>query len=189
MNSALVTAFPQLLLARLGPVGRVGPDGAVAILLVQHLVEDLAVVHAGIRDRIAPDQLVLFVDVDVVLVAVVALAVLLGPACILVLLPLHVGLVVPTVGRLALLDLLVLVARVSVLRHINRAGIDNLAALRYQPGCSQPLIEALKELVNQTVTRQLSRDNHSVLAAGKVSSGDSLRKRWNDARSRTWNLV
>ena len=37
--------------------------------------------HTGVGHRIAPDQLVHLVDVDVVLVAVVTLPMLLGPAC------------------------------------------------------------------------------------------------------------
>ena len=57
---------------------------AAAVSLGQHVVEDLADVHAGIGDRVAPDQLVCFVDVGVVLVAVVAPAVLLRPAGILI---------------------------------------------------------------------------------------------------------
>ena len=73
VNSALVAAFPQLLLARLGPVSRVRPDGAAAVLVVQDLIEHLAVVHAGVGDRVAPDQLVLLVR----LASGVALALLL----------------------------------------------------------------------------------------------------------------
>jgi hypothetical protein len=44
----------------------VSPYGTVAVFLVQQLIEDRAFVHAGIRDRIAADQLVLLVNVDVI---------------------------------------------------------------------------------------------------------------------------
>ena len=140
VNAALVAAFPQLLLARLGSVGGVRRDGAAAVLVVQDLIEHLAVVG----DRVAPDQLVLLVDIDVILIAVVALAVLLGPARVLVFLPLHVRLVVPGVRRLAFLDLLVLVARVAVLRHVDQASNNDLTALWHLPRRPQLLIEALE---------------------------------------------
>lgn len=57
----------------------------------------------GIGYRIAPDQFVFLVDVDVVSMAIIAFSVLLSLARIFILLALHVRLVVPTIGGLALL--------------------------------------------------------------------------------------
>lgn len=45
VNPALVAQRPQLFLACLGPVGRIGPNGTVRILFVEEVVEDLAVMH------------------------------------------------------------------------------------------------------------------------------------------------
>src|SRR3974390_404381 len=55
--------------------------------LVQKSIELLAVMHTRVGHVVLPDQLVLGIRVDVVLVAVEALAVLLGPARVLVFLP------------------------------------------------------------------------------------------------------
>ena len=48
MDPAFIALRPQLVLTGFGPVGRVGPDGAPRILLVEEIVEGLAVVHAGV---------------------------------------------------------------------------------------------------------------------------------------------
>lgn len=136
-------------------MGRIGPDRAIAVFFIQQLIKDLAVVHTGVCDTVAPDQLVFLVDVDVVVVTVVALAVLLGPACILIFLSLHVGYVVPAFRCLAFLNLLVLVPRTVVLQHIDQAGINDLATSRYQAGLLQFLVKTPKQFLDQTVTRQL----------------------------------
>ena len=39
MNSAFVPSLTQLLFARLGAIGRIGPDGTAAVFLVQHIAE------------------------------------------------------------------------------------------------------------------------------------------------------
>src|ERR1700675_2629569 len=66
--------------------------------------------HARIAHAVAPDQLVLGVRIDVVLVAKEALVVLLGPARIFVLLPVFRGLLLPLLGRLAGLHCLIVLA-------------------------------------------------------------------------------
>src|ERR1700686_1942846 len=54
---------------------------------VQKSIEFLAVMHARVGHVVLPDQLVLGIRIHVVLVAVEALAMLLGPARVLVFLP------------------------------------------------------------------------------------------------------
>ena len=61
-------------------------------------LKDLAVVHRRVRHPVAPCQLVLAVDDDGVLVAIVTLAVLLCPARIRILLPTLGRLVGPGIG-------------------------------------------------------------------------------------------
>ena len=59
--------------------------------LVQKSTEFPAVMHARVGHLVVTDQLVLGIRIHVVLVTVEALAVLLGPACILVFLPVFRG--------------------------------------------------------------------------------------------------
>jgi len=79
-----------------------------------------------IAHLVAPDQLVLGIRIHVVLVAIKALAVLLGPACILVLLSILRRLLLPILRRLAALDRLVLLTRVALSGHRHDGGIDDL---------------------------------------------------------------
>src|SRR5436853_2582806 len=82
---------------------------------------------------VAPDQLVLGIRIHVVLVAVKAFAVLLRPACILVFLPVLGRLLLPIVRRLAALDGLVLLARVTLSGHRHDGGIDGLPTASFWP--------------------------------------------------------
>ena len=69
--------------------------GTATVFFVKQFIEHLTVVDRRVGHRIASDQLVFLVDVDVVLVAVVALAVLLGSAGIEIILALLVRLRFP----------------------------------------------------------------------------------------------
>jgi len=155
MNPTRVSLFLELRFSFLRAVGRVGPYGATTVLLVEQFVEHLAVVDRRIGHRITPDQLVFLVDVDVILVAVVALAMLLGPAGIEVFLAFLVRLVFPRFGYLALLDLLVLLAPVSISRHVHQAGIDDLTAFGQKAGLPQLPIKSIEQLFHQPMTGQL----------------------------------
>jgi hypothetical protein len=84
VNPTLVASRPQLLIATFGSVCGISPDRPAAVLLVKEFVENLAVMHAGIGDRIAPDQFVFFIEIDVVLVVVTALTAFLGPTGVLI---------------------------------------------------------------------------------------------------------
>jgi hypothetical protein len=91
------------------------------------------------RGLLTPGQLVFLVVIDVVLVAVVAFATLPGPARIPIFMALHVLGIVPHLGYFALLNLLVLIVRVAVLWRCYKAGVNDLAAVRYltgSPSCS-----------------------------------------------------
>ena len=76
-------------------IGTFGEHVVRCITLVQEPIQLLAVVNCRVAHRIAPDQLVLGIRIHVVLVAVKALAVLLRPAGILVLLPVLGWLLLP----------------------------------------------------------------------------------------------
>src|ERR1700745_2772911 len=81
---------------------------------VQKSIEFLAVMHTRIGHVVLPDQLVLGIRIHVVLVAVEALAVLLGPAGILVLLPVFRRVLLPRLRRLAGLHAIILVAAIAL---------------------------------------------------------------------------
>src|ERR1039458_6381685 len=118
--------------------------------LVQKSTEFPAVMHARVTHLVMTDQLVLGIRIHVVLVAVEALTVLLGPACILVFLPVFRGLLLPFLWCLAGLHGLILFAAITLLGNRHDRGINHLAAtgnvaLRLQmPG------KALEQLLDQT---------------------------------------
>ena len=61
------------------PIGGIRPDPGAGVAPRQQLIHRLAVMPGGIGDVIASDQLVFSVHIYVVLVAVMAFPVLLGP--------------------------------------------------------------------------------------------------------------
>src|SRR5258705_7529197 len=68
-------------------IGAVGEHIFRCVCLAQEPIQLLAIVDGRVAHLVAPDQLVLGIRIHVVLVTEEALAVLLRPACILVLLP------------------------------------------------------------------------------------------------------
>src|SRR4029077_18271791 len=122
--------------------------------LVQKPIEFLAVMHTRVGHVILPDQLVLGVRIHVVLVAKEALAVLLGPACVLVFLPVLRWVLLPRLRRLASLHFVILVAAIALLGNRNNRGINHLAAARNVALGLQILAKALKQLLNQTGLRK-----------------------------------
>src|SRR5476651_75470 len=79
--------------------------------------------NRSIAHAVTPDQLVPGVRVHVVLVAIETLAVLLGPARVLVLLPVSRGFLCPRLRRLASLHRFVLLFGVAVLRDRHSAAL------------------------------------------------------------------
>src|SRR3984893_17006840 len=118
--------------------------------LVQKSIEFLAVMHTRVGHVVLPDQLVLGIRIRVVLVAVEALAVLLGPARILVFLPVFRRVLLPSLRCLAGLHVLILVAAVALLGNRHDRGINHLPAARYVALRLQMLAKALEQLLNQT---------------------------------------
>ena len=77
--------------------------------------------HCRVRHLVTPHQLVTAVNIHMVLIAVMALAVLLGPPRIGILLGTLGRVVVPTLRRLTFLDLLVLITVVTLFG--DRSGV------------------------------------------------------------------
>ena len=120
---------------------------------IEKSIERLAVVNRRVRHRVAPHQLVLAVDVHVVLVAEVALAMLLRPARVDVLLRLLVGL--PRDGRIAVLDRLILRAAVALHGRGHDGGVDDLAAHGQVAPAFQIGVEGIKQRLDQPCLREL----------------------------------
>jgi len=105
--------------------------------------------HTRVGHRIRLDQFALRIRLDVVLVAVMPLVVLLGPARVHVLLPLFRGLFAPRRRRATALDRGVFLARVALARHIHEAGVHQFAGLRQQAARAQLLVEEREELLER----------------------------------------
>ena len=82
--------------------------------------------NRGIRDIKAPDQLVLMVHIDMILVAVVVPTVFLNPARLSVLFPEFVRCRYPVGRDFTAFDSCILLTAVALPRGRNNRGIDNL---------------------------------------------------------------
>src|SRR3954463_12161117 len=108
MNAATKAARVELRLGLGRAIRAIRIDVSGCVALVEKFIKLLAVMHAGVGHLILPDQFALGIRIHVVLVAVEALAVLLGPACILVFLRVFRRVLLPSLRRLAGLHLLIL---------------------------------------------------------------------------------
>src|SRR5215470_6487065 len=144
---------------------------------VQKSIECPAVMHTRVGHVILPDQLVHGIRIHVVLVAVEALAVLLGPARVLVFLPVFRRVLLPRLRRLASLHLVILVAAIALLGNRYDRGINHLAATCWP--------KRSNSFSTRPAFASVSRNSHNVVPSGMPSSMPSPRNRVNDSRSRT----
>src|SRR6478736_5991456 len=100
MNLTAQAAYPELCLGLGRPISAVRINIRRPIGFVQKPIEFLTVMHARVGHVILPDQLVPGIGIDVVLVSIETLAVLLGPARILVFLPVFRRICLPGRGVL-----------------------------------------------------------------------------------------
>src|SRR5450631_2205692 len=154
MNAATQAAQAELRLGLRRTICAVRIHVRRRVGLVQKSIEFLAVMHTRVGHVILPDQLVLGIRIHVVLVAVEALAVLLGPARVFVLLPVLRRVLLPRLRRLASLHLVILVAAIALLGNRHDRGINHLAATRNVALGLQMLAKALEQLLNQTGLRK-----------------------------------
>src|SRR5674476_726841 len=117
--------------------------------LVQKSTEFSAVMHARVGHLVVTDQLMLGIRIHVVLVAVEALTVFLGPARILVFLPVFRAVLLPFLWCLAGLHGLILFAAITLLRDRHDRGINHLAATCNVALRLQMPAKALEQLLNQ----------------------------------------
>src|SRR5471032_3256791 len=159
-SSALVDTAPEAprlqFALRLGrAVGAVGVHLVRGVALVQEIVERLAVVHARIANPVLANQLVPGIGVHMVLVAKEAAPMLLRPTRVLVFLPVLRRMLLPVLRSGAGLDLLVLLAAVTLARHRHDRGVDHLTAAHDVALGFEILAEPIEQLVDQTCLGQL----------------------------------
>src|SRR5271170_4818047 len=130
MNPAAQAAQAELRLGLRRAIRAVRVYICRCVGLVQKSIEYPAVMHTRVGHVVLPDQLVLGIGIHVVLVAVETLAMLLGPARILVFLPVFRRVLLPRLRRLAGFHLLILVTAITLLGNRNYRGINHLAATR-----------------------------------------------------------
>src|SRR5207344_2136911 len=150
MNPAAQSAQAELRLGLRRPIRAVRIHVRGRVGLVKKSIEFLAVMYTRVRHVILPDQLVPGIRIHVVLVAVEALAVLLGPARVLVFLPVFRRVLLPRLRRLAGLHVVILVAAITLFGNRHDGGINHLAAARNVALRLQMLAKALEQLLNQT---------------------------------------
>src|ERR1700739_4003757 len=129
MNTAAQAAQAELRLGLRRAIRAVCIHIRRRVGLVQKSIEFLAVMHTRVGHVVLPDQLVLGIRIHVVLVAVEALAVLLGPARFLVFLPVFRRVLLPRLRRLAGLHVVILVTAIALFGNRQDAGIKHLGAL------------------------------------------------------------
>src|SRR5665647_3952558 len=99
MNLTAQAAYLELCLGLDRPISAVRVHIRRRVGLVQKSVEFLAVMHTRVGHVVLPDQLVHGIGIHVVLVSIETLAVLLGPARILVFLPVFRRILLPRLSR------------------------------------------------------------------------------------------
>src|SRR5450759_1359151 len=134
MNPTAQATHLELCLGLGRPISAVRVNIRRRIGFIQKSIEFLAVMHARVGDVILPDQLVLGIGIYVVLVSIETLAVLLGPARILVFLPVLRRVSLPSLRRIAGLHVIIFVATITLFgnRGINHLAAASDVALRFQ---------------------------------------------------------
>ena len=144
MNAALEPAGLELRLDLGRAIGAVGKHIGRGVAVGQKRVKRLTVVHRCIGHLVAPDQLVPGVHIHMVLVAKVAVAVLLRPAGVAVLLAQLGGVLLPVCRCLASLHGFVLVSAIALFRHRHDRGINHLTATGHVALRRKVLVEAFE---------------------------------------------
>src|SRR5450756_2739765 len=154
MNPTAQAAYLELCLGLGRPISAVRVNIRRRISSIQKPIEFLAVMHARVGHVILPDRLVPGIGIHVVLVSIETLAVLLGPARILVFLPVFRRIFLPGPGRLAGLHILIFVTAITLLGNRNNRRINHLAAASDVAPRFQMLAKTLEQFLNQTGLRK-----------------------------------
>ena len=105
--------------------------------------------HGGIRDLIATNKTVLYIDTDVVFITKGTLTILFSPGSIGILLGQAMRLLLPTFGNLSLGKFLLLFLSIMLLGNWNHCGIYYLTPLSLLALVSQVPIKLIAQTVLQ----------------------------------------
>ena len=192
-------------LVRLRAVGRVGPHRARRVGLVeQPLAQPRALVGRGVGRVPAPDQPMLAIDRDMVLVAEgrdgdvdrrnrpvgprLGLAEFDRPARVAVLVPELGRLRLPGLGDAPVLDGLLFLLGIALLGRCDKRSVDDLAAHGDVPGLAQRRVEPVEQRLDGLGPVSFSRNSQIVRASGTHRTAQP-RKRMKDRRSLIKNSV
>src|SRR5277367_1524770 len=145
MGGAAFPVQPCFLL--FGTVGAVSPGLLAIVIGIKNAVQFLTVMDAGIRHFVVPDQLVRAVHVNVVFVAIIGRAVLLGPSRVRVLM--RFLLLAPIGGNFTLFDRIVVVTTVALARHLDKGGVNDLTAAGLKPARIKHRVKLRKQLLDR----------------------------------------
>src|SRR5664280_2566209 len=154
VNLTAQAAYLELYLGLGRPISAVRVHIRRRIGLVQKPIEFLAVMHARVGHVVLSDQLVHGIGIHVVLVSIETLAVLLGPARILVFLPVFRRVFLPRPRRLAGLHVIIFVATITLFGNRHDRGINHLAAASDVALRFQMLAKTLEQFLDQTGLRK-----------------------------------
>src|SRR5674476_559527 len=154
MNLTAQAAYLELCLGLGRPISAVRVNIRRRIGFVKKPIEFLTVMHARVGHVILPNQLVPGIGIHVVLVSIETLAVLLGPARILVFLPVFRRVFLPSPRRLAGLHVIIFVATITLFGNRHDRGINHLAAASDVALRFQMLAKTLEQFLDQTGLRK-----------------------------------
>src|SRR4249920_2661287 len=168
MNLTAQAADLELCLVLGRPISAVRVNISRRIGFGQKPIELLTVMHARVGHVILPDQLVPGIGIHMVLVSIEALTVLLGPARILVFLPVFRRIFLPGRGCLAGLHILIFVPAITLLGYRNDRRINHLAAASGVALRFQMLAKTLEQFLNETGLRKRLPEQPKRLAVGNA---------------------
>src|SRR5258705_651544 len=154
MNPTAYAAYLELCFGLGRPISAVRVHIRRRIGLVQKPIEFLAVMHARVGHVVLSDQLVHGIGIHVVLVSIETLAVLFGPARILVFLPAFRRALLPIPRRLAGLTAIIFFPTITLFGNRHDRGINHLAAASDVALRFQMLAKTLEQVLDQTGLRK-----------------------------------
>jgi hypothetical protein len=164
LNLTAEAMFIKILPLLLRTISRIRPYVSVAVILIEQLLKDIAVMSRGWCYFIIANQLVPDIYIKMILVTIMIFAMFLYPASIGIFLPSLV--IAPVAWYIAVFNVFVLIPAVTLLRSGNYTGINNLALLSRK---------TLNSFLTSFASVSCSLNNQIVLASGTVSPSDNPR--------------
>lgn len=127
-----------------GTISAVRINIPAGILFIKNVLKHFAVVNSGIRNLVIPDDLVLNIDLNMILITEIIIASFLRPTGIRVFLTFLC--VTPVFNwRISCLDSLIFFSGVTLSRHANNCRINDLSLASHKTGFGKEGIELVKQ--------------------------------------------